>query len=201
MSKKKKNNTSPESRPEEKGNQQAKQSTDNQRDTDVGGDKIEVKEPLTAEEEINIEEQLRKEIEGLNDKYLRLFAEFENYRRRKEKERAELINTASKSVLLTLLPVLDDMDRAQKSMESADNVEAVKEGVNLIHTKFKKVLDQQGLKEMETVGHPFDSELHEAVTNIPAPSEDMKGKVVDQVEKGYYLNEKVIRFAKVIVGA
>ncbi|HYH56737.1 MAG TPA: nucleotide exchange factor GrpE [Anseongella sp.] len=154
-----------------------------------------------AAEGVPAEAKLKKEIEELNDKYLRLYAEFDNFKRRSVKERIELISSASKSVILSLLPVLDDFDRAQKSMETASDVSAVKEGVDLISTKFRNILAQQGVKEMEAVGQPFNADLHEAVTNIPAPSEDMKGKVIDQLEKGYYLNDKVIRFAKVLVGA
>lgn len=147
------------------------------------------------------EEKLRGELQELNDKYLRLYAEFDNFKRRTAKERIELINTASKNVLLDLLPVLDDFDRALKSMETAVDAGPVTEGVRLIHSKFRNILSSQGLKEMEAVGQPFDPDIHEAVTNIPAPSEELKGKVVDEVLKGYYLNDKVIRFAKVIVGA
>lgn len=154
-----------------------------------------------ASNEPTMEEKLKQEIELLNDKHLRLFAEFDNFKRRSAKERGELIGTASKGIILNLLPVLDDFDRAQKSMESAADVQALKEGIELIIAKFRNILSQQGVKEMESVGTPFDPDLHEAVTNIPAPSEDMKGKVVDEVEKGYYLNDKVIRFAKVLVGA
>lgn len=147
------------------------------------------------------EERLKQEVQALNDKYLRLFAEFDNFKRRSVKERVELIGSASKSVILALLPVLDDFDRAQKSMESATDVSAVREGIELIIAKFRNILAQQGVKEMESIGTPFNADLHEAVSSIPAPSEDMKGKVVDQLEKGYYLNDKVIRFAKVFVGA
>lgn len=154
-----------------------------------------------AGEEASTEENLRQEINNLNDKYLRLFAEFDNFKRRSARERIELVGTASKSVILALLPVLDDFDRAQKSMESAEDMQAVKEGIDLIITKFRNILSQQGVREMQSVGEPFDADLHEAVTSVPAPSEELKGKVVDQLEKGYYLNDKVIRFAKVLVGA
>lgn len=158
-------------------------------------------EAIPAEGGMPAEEKLRGELQDLNDKYLRLYAEFDNFKRRTTRERIELINTASKNVLLDLLPVLDDFDRALKSMETAVDVAAVTEGVRLIHSKFRNILSSQGLKEMEAVGQPFDPDLHEAVTNIPSPSGDLKGKVVDEVLKGYYLNDKVIRFAKVIVGA
>lgn len=147
------------------------------------------------------EDTLRIELADANDKYLRLYAEFDNYKRRTSKERLELLQTAGKDVIVDLLPVLDDFERAVKSMETATDVQAVKEGVMLIQNKLKNILTGKGLKEMNSVGTPFDAEIHEAITNIPASSEDMRGKVMDEVEKGYYLNDKVIRFAKVVVGA
>ncbi|MFS8617099.1 MAG: nucleotide exchange factor GrpE [Solitalea sp.] len=157
-------------------------------------------DPADQEESESVE-KLKEELADANDKYLRLLAEFDNFKRRSVKERVELIGTASKSVILTLLPILDDFERAEKSMESATDVQAVKEGIDLIVAKLKSTLAQQGLKEMESIGTPFNADLHEAISNVPAPSEDMKGKVVDQLEKGYFLNDKVIRFAKVFVGA
>ncbi len=135
-----------------------------------------------------------------NDKYLRLYAEFDNFKRRTSKERMELLQTAGKEVMISLLPVLDDLERALKAMETATEINAVKEGVALVQHKLKNILNQQGLKEMEAKGKTFDADLHEAITNIPAPSEDLKGKNIDELEKGYYLNDKVIRFAKVVVG-
>lgn len=146
------------------------------------------------------EEKLRADLSEANDKYLRLYAEFDNFKRRTTKERIDLLQTAGRDVLQSLLPVLDDFERALKSMESASDVASVKEGINLVHSKFKNILTQKGLKEMESIGSVFDADLHEAITNIPAPSDEMKGKVIDEVEKGYFLNEKVIRFAKVVVG-
>lgn len=147
------------------------------------------------------EDTLRVELAEANDKYLRLYAEFDNYKRRTNKERLELLQTAGKDVIVDLLPVLDDFERAIKSMETATDVQSVKEGVALIQNKLKNILNNKGLKDMDSIGTPFDADIHEAITNIPAPTDDLKGKVVDQVEKGYYLNEKVIRFAKVVVGA
>lgn len=147
------------------------------------------------------EDKLRDELAESNNKYLRLYAEFDNYKRRTNKERQELLQTAGKDVLVSLLPVVDDFDRALKSMENATDVAPVKEGIVLVQNKLKSFLSQKGIKEMESVGTVFDAEIHEAITNIPAPSDDLKGKVIDEVEKGYYLNEKVIRFAKVVVGA
>jgi molecular chaperone GrpE len=147
------------------------------------------------------EEKLKAELAEANNKYLRLYAEFDNYKRRTNKERIDLLQTAGKDVLVSLLPVVDDFDRALKAMETATEVAPVKEGIVLVQNKLKNILTQKGVKEMESVGTVFDAEIHEAITNIPAPSDDLKGKVIDEVEKGYYLNEKVIRFAKVVVGA
>jgi len=147
------------------------------------------------------EDALKAELAEANDKYLRLYAEFDNYKRRTNKERVELLQTAGKDVIVDLLTVLDDFERATKSMETATDVQAVKEGISLVQNKLKNILSNKGLKEMDSIGTPFDADIHEAITNIPAPSEEMKGKVIDQVEKGYYLNDKVIRFAKVVVGA
>lgn len=147
------------------------------------------------------EDKLKEELTQANDKYLRLYAEFDNFRRRTTKERAEARETEGKELLVALLPVLDDFERAQRSMENAVDVTPVKEGVTLIQNKLKNILSQKGLTEMESIGAAFDADLHEAITNIPAPTDDLKGKVVDEMEKGYYLKDRVIRFAKVIVGA
>ncbi|CAA9228433.1 MAG: Heat shock protein GrpE [uncultured Adhaeribacter sp.] len=141
------------------------------------------------------------EISELKDKYLRLYSEFDNYKRRTSKERLDLLKTANQEMVVALLPVLDDFERARQSMATAQDVEAVKAGVDLIYNKLAAIMQQKGLKPMEAVGQPFDADLHEAITQIPAPDEAQKGKVIDQVEKGYYLNDKVIRFAKVIIGA
>ena len=146
-------------------------------------------------------EKLKSELSEANDKYLRLYAEFDNFKRRTSKERVELLQTAGRDVIVDLLTVLDDFERAAKSMETATDIEAVKEGVQLVHSKLKNILGNKGLKEMNATGNPFDADLHEAITNVPAPSDDLKGKVIDEVEKGYSLNDKVIRFAKVVVGA
>jgi molecular chaperone GrpE len=140
------------------------------------------------------------ELKAVEDKYLRLYAEFDNYKRRTNAERIELFKTANQEVLVSMLPVLDDFDRALKAMQTATEVSAVKEGVELVSNKLNSILTAKGVKPMETKGKPFDSDFHEAITNIPAPTEDLKGKVVDEVEKGYFLNDKVIRFAKVVVG-
>lgn len=146
-------------------------------------------------------ETLKNEVAELKDKHLRLYSEFENFRRRNAKEKIDLVKTANEEVLASLLPVLDDFIRAQQSMEEAKDTGSIKEGINLIYHKLFKTLESKGLKAMESVGKEFDSELHEAISQVPAPSEDLKGKVVNEVEKGYYLNDKVIRFAKVIIGS
>jgi molecular chaperone GrpE len=147
------------------------------------------------------EEKFKEELSQANDKYLRLYAEFDNFRRRTIKEREDARKTEGKDVIVALLPVLDDFERALRSMDTVTDVIPVKEGVALIQHKLKNILAQKGLKEMQSIGTPFDADLHEAITSIPAPTDDMKGKVVDEMEKGYELNDKVVRFAKVIVGA
>jgi molecular chaperone GrpE len=146
-------------------------------------------------------EILKQELALANDKYLRLYAEFDNFRRRTIKEREEARKMEGKDLIVSLLPVLDDFERALRSMENSTDVVPVKEGVALIQNKLKNTMTQKGLKVMESIGNPFDPELHEAITNIPAPTEEWKGKVIDEMEKGYFLNDKVVRFAKVIVGS
>ena len=141
------------------------------------------------------------ELAELKDKYLRLYADFENFRRRTAKEKLDLIGNANESLLQALIPVVDDFERAMQSMENTNDVAALKEGVALIYTKLFKTLESKGLKPMESKGEPFNADLHESITQFPAPSDDLKGKVIDEIEKGYYLNGKVIRFAKVIVGS
>jgi len=155
----------------------------------------------TAEGTPSAEDKLKEELAQANDKYVRLYAEFDNFRRRTSKERVELLQTAGKEIIVSLLPVLDDFERAEKALETSTDVEAVKQGVALIQNKLNNVLAQKGLKPMQSIGNTFDADLHEAITNIPAPTDDLKGKVLDEMEKGYYLGDSVIRFAKVIVGA
>jgi molecular chaperone GrpE len=154
--------------------------------------------PETANESVR---DFEAELKEKDDKYLRLYAEFENYKRRTSAERIELFKTAGQEIMLAMIPVLDDFERALKAMESANDVASVKEGIELVSHKFKNTLMHKGLKPMESIGQPFNADLHEAITNIPAPTEDMKDKVIDEVEKGYYLGDKVIRYAKVVVGA
>ena len=164
-------------------------------DENVGGDQH-LNEPVAEESEV---EKLKEQITELNDKYLRQAAEFDNFRRRNAKERVELIQTAGKDVIIDLLDVLDDSERAQKQMESSDDVNQIKEGVQLVFSKLRNTLSGKGLKPMESIGKEFNPDLHEAITEIPA-GDEMKGKVVDEVQKGYYLNDKIIRHAKVVVG-
>lgn len=161
-------------------------------------------EPDDTESSIEKEdtESPEEKIAELNDRFLRLYSEFDNYRKRTLKEKIELSKTASAEVITDLLPVLDDFERAIKAFsETGDSNASLKEGIILIYNKFLNVLTQKGLEQMKTIGEPFDTDFHEAITNIPAPSPDLKGKVVDEIEKGYLLNGKVIRYAKVVVGS
>lgn len=155
---------------------------------------------LVAETEVTAKLSLEDELSEMKDKYLRLYSDFENFKRRTSKERVEFFKTAGQEIITAMLPVLDDFERATKAMDTAQDVAAVKEGVTLVHNKLKSILSQKGLKEMEAQGKDFDADFHEAITNIPAPSPELKGKVVDAVEKGYFLGDKVIRYAKVVVG-
>ena len=161
----------------------------------------ELAQDTTTEEAPSAEVLLKEELSLANDKYLRLYAEFDNFRRRTSKERIDLLQTAGKEIIVALLPVLDDFERAERAMETSTDVEAVKEGVKLIQNKLNNILSQKGLKPMQSIGQPFDADLHEAITNIPAPTDDLKGKVIDEMEKGYTLGDSVVRFAKVVVGA
>jgi molecular chaperone GrpE len=136
----------------------------------------------------------------MTDKYLRLAAEYDNYRKRTLKEKMELTKSAGEDILVNILPVKDDFERGLDTIDKAKDIDAVKEGVHLIYNKFNEFLKQRGIKEIEAKEKDFDTDLHEAITKIPAPSEELKGKVVDVIEKGYYLNEKVIRFSKVVIG-
>lgn len=159
----------------------------------TGEDKQEAKSDLEIKE-------LQEKLDAANDKYLRLSAEFDNYRKRTLKEKAELTKSAGEQILEKILPVMDNFERALQSMETATDVPALREGVQLIYTTFRDFLSQHGVKEIECVNTDFNPDLQEAVTKIPAPSEEMKGKVVDCIQKGYTLYDKVIRFPKVVVG-
>ena len=150
--------------------------------------------------ELSREEELEIQLAEAKDKHLRLFAEFDNYRKRTSKQQLDMIRNAGSEMIKTILPVLDDLDRAAELNEKTEDINVVKEGFKLIHHKFAAILERNGLKEIEAKGLEFNTDLHEAITNIPAPTEDMKGKVIDVVEKGYYLNDHVLRFSKVVVG-
>jgi len=155
-------------------------------------------------EEMSVEQkikELEENYQTINEKYLRLYSEFDNFKRRTGKEKLELISTASFDVMKEMVSVLDDMNRALESNEKTSDLEVVKEGMKLITNKFNSILIKKGLTEMEAKGVEFDADLHEALTSIPAPSEELVGKVVDVIEKGYLLNGKVVRFAKVVVGS
>ena len=154
-------------------------------------------EPMTENTEL---EKLQEELEEQKGKYLRLYAEFDNYRRRTDKEKYELRQTAGKEVIVSLLEVLDDCDRAEKQIADSSDVKLIKEGVQLVFQKLRSTLQAKGVKAMESINEKFDADKHEAITEIPAASPKQAGKVIDVVEKGYYLNDKIIRFAKVVVG-
>lgn len=152
--------------------------------------------------ELSVEEQLQADLAEQKDKFLRLYSEFENFRKRTAKEKLDLIATGNENLVLSILPVIDDFDRALKANEESDDAQAIKDGVVLIKDKFVKALEVKGLSAIDVPENAdFDTEIHEAITQIPAPSEEQKGKVIDCVEKGYKLGEKVIRYAKVVVGA
>ncbi len=159
------------------------------------GQELEVSVPKTY-----TEEEYQSKVNELNDKFLRLYSEFDNFRKRSLKEKIDMSRTASEDVIKDLLPVLDDFDRAIASMKDTDKVEAVKEGVELIYSKMKAIFTTKGVKEMKSIGENFDTDFHEAITSIPAPNEELKNKVVDEIQKGYLLHDKVIRFAKVVTG-
>jgi molecular chaperone GrpE len=160
----------------------------------------------TAENQVNEEEvsdkmeELQAEIAAQKDKYIRLLAEFDTYRRRKEKEKLDLLKTAAQDTVTVLLPVLDDFDRAKKSADAENSTEQFSEGVALVYKKLYDTLKQLNLEEMNSTGQPFDPELHEAIAEIPAPTEDLKGIIMDTVVKGYLLSGKIIRYAKVVIG-
>lgn len=152
--------------------------------------------------ELSKEEKLQLEVDELKDKYLRLYSEFENYRRRTSKEKIDLIKTASEELMREILPVIDDFERAFKASENEEDGAKVREGNQLVFHKLVKILENKGVKAMDNlIGKPFDADTQEAITQIPAPTEDLKGKVIDVVENGYTLGDKVIRFAKVVIGA
>ncbi len=175
--------------------QEQAQDTIEQEEKEEQTEAKEEKAPEKSEAEVQAEK-----LAEINDKYVRLSAEFDNYRRRTLKEKMELTKTAGESLIIGLLPVIDDFDRALSHIDEAKDIDALKEGIKLIYNKFNEYLTQKGVKEINAKEEVFDTDVHEAITKIPAPTEDMKGKVIDCVEKGYTLNDKVIRFSKVVVG-
>ena len=202
-----KNNKHNNMNPKEKENNQEEelktQATPNECDEETVGQETsqENEAPLTEEEKLAQElEKANEQIEEQKDKYLRLSAEFDNYRKRTMKEKAELIPNGGEKSISSILPIVDDFERALKNMETATDVAAVKEGVELIYNKFMSVLGQNGVKVIETKEQPLDTDYHEAIAVIPAPNEALKGKILDCVQTGYILNDKVIRHAKVVVG-
>ena len=178
---------------------QTTNSEDNAIDSDKKSEQTEenVENPENSEKS---EEDFEAKYNELSDRYLRLMAEFDNYRKRTLKEKMELTKTGGEDVLKGILPVVDNMERAIKSLETAKDMDAVKEGIDLIYKKFQEFLTSKGLKEIEAIGLELDTDVHEAVTKFPAPSEEMKGKIIDVIEKGYTLDGKVVRYAKVVVG-
>jgi len=163
----------------------------NELEAEVIIEKIVEKDPLL---------EMTEKYEQANDKYIRLIAEFDNYRKRTLKEKMELTKTAGEDIIINILPVVDNFERAMKAIQTAKEIEPIKEGIDLIYNKFKEFLTQRGVKEIEAIEKDLNTDLHDAITKIPAPNENLKGKVVDVVEKGYTLKDKVIRFAKVVVG-
>ena len=161
---------------------------------------VEENQEVKSKEE-NSEPSLEDQLQGEKDKFIRLFAEFENYKKRTTKERIDLFKTANQELMSSLLLVIDDFERAMSHMDGSDETKELRAGVDLIYQKFFKTLEQKGLSRIEVNnGDAFDAEIHEAITQIPAPSEDLKGKIIDCVEKGYKLGEKIIRFPKVVIG-
>ena len=156
--------------------------------------------PVVENEPLSELDQAKADLAEQKDKYLRLMAEFDNHKRRTAKERMDLIQTAGKDVIVSLLDVLDDCDRAEKQLGISDDIAVQKEGIQLVFNKIRSTMQAKGLAAMESIGKDFDAELHEAITEVPVPDDKLKGKVIDEVTKGYLLNEKIIRFAKVVVG-
>lgn len=184
----------------------AKKTTENQENTDQetttgGNENAKLTETEVAGDDLSGEVgKLQTELAEQKEKYLRLYAEFDNFKRRSAKERVDLIQTAGREVIVSLLDVLDDCDRAEKQIQESGQQDAVTEGVQLVFNKLRSILSSKGVKAMEAKGADFDPDQHEAITQIPVPDEALKGKVIDEVVKGYYLNDKIIRFAKVVVG-
>lgn len=170
---------------------------------EITEDQEELAEVPTHEAAADVNEELKalkQDYEEMKDKHLRLYAEFENFKRRTTREKLEFMKTASQDILSALLPVLDDFDRAKQNAEKDGSTEVFSEGIRLVYHKLQHILKSKGLEAMDTTGQPFNPEFHEAVTEIPAASEEMKGHIIDTIEKGYLLNDKIIRYAKVVIG-
>ncbi|AFM06360.1 molecular chaperone GrpE (heat shock protein) [Bernardetia litoralis DSM 6794] len=188
-------------------NDSTKNQTEENQNSEANTDtSAETNEETTAQADNSTEPDYQTELLELKDKHLRLYSEFDNFRRRTAKEKIEHTQLANKNIMAALIPVLDDFQRAEVSINQAEDQDSKADiafdAIGILQKRFRSVLEQQGLKEMESpVGKPLDTDVHEAITTTPAPSEDLKGKIVDQVEKGYFLNDKVVRFAKVVVGA
>jgi molecular chaperone GrpE len=181
------------------------QTEENETTVESNTEKTEKGEETVVEDSKKVDDgkklqELEAKNTDLNEKYVRLFSEFDNFRRRTLKERAELLRSAGEDVLKDILPIWDDFDRAKKAMHTSEDMNSAKEGFDLIYNKFIDALKKKGVEEMQCIGTEFNPDLHEAITEVPAPSEDLKGKIVDVVEKGYLFNGKIVKYAKVIVG-
>lgn len=183
---------------EQKASSQEELKTEHQ-ETGQAPDETKIEATEASDASVDELTEIQEELSEMKDKYLRKVAEFDNFRKRSIRERSELIKTASEHLVVSLLEVMDDIERAQAQMEKSDDLASLKQGVTLIFDKFKNTLTAKGLTRMEAIGEVFDPELHEAVANIPAPDKKSKGKIVDETQPGYYLNEKIIRHAKVVV--
>ena len=167
---------------------------------DMTSDNLSEEEDILTDQETEEEETLQEKYDELNNNFLRLYAEFDNYRKRTLKEKMDIIKSGGEKVLTEMIPLIDDFERALETVQNADNKEAIVEGLELIYTKFVNFINQNGVKEMEAIGKPFDADKFEAITTIPVQDKSQKDMVVDCIQKGYILNDKVIRFPKVIVG-
>ncbi len=181
-----------------------KEQNEDSKSQEVNKENLDTNENVENQEETQQENNETNSLEGqlkeLNDKYIRLYSEFDNYRKRTNREKVDIIVNANEDLLVELLPTMDDFERAIENNKSTDDIQVIKEGFELIYNKFRSNLESKGLKQIQAKGQPFDSELHEAIANVPAPDTKLVGCVVDDVTKGYFLNDKVIRHAKVVVG-
>lgn len=190
-----------ETNKEEKENAQEQTTKNETQETTESNENSSEQTSQENKKELTKEEQLEIELQEAKDKYLRLYSDFENFRKRTQKEKLDLFKTAGEEIITALLPVIDDFERASKAMQDAKDIDSVKDGMKLIHEKMLSILKQKGLEATPSqIGEPFNVELHDAITQVPAPSKNEVGKVIDEVEKGYSLNGKVIRYTKVVVG-